>query len=523
MAQQFQVQSGDTVSSIAKRFNVPTSAVSGFRSNDPNTIFPDEILTIDDSQSLTPQTPQDPQAGAQQQQTPFTPVAPSLDINAPQQPLVPVQDPSQEAQPQAQPVAPVVEQPAAPTPAPEAPAVETTAPTPEAPEVTIEEEAPVDEATQQAQNLFGQFGISTDAVEQGFQANPFGTLSELVTQVMEATGLPDLRDSITSTANQIEELELQRDAAIQEQQDDPFQSAGTKARKAEQIRDKFDKRINARINKLTLLQSSQKEARQQAQFAATTAINLFDKQQQIQQDQLDRVLDERERVLEAQRAEGALTTETIDGFTVLRDPTGKIVSTVKPETTSGQLATGKELSGNILKVRSAIRQEPAFKNFVDILNAYENTKVGFDLDNAAGDLAIVNGIAKILDPGSVIRPSEFETVKEAQGFFEQVANLPFKVASGRIAGADARERLLGLAEELVVQKGSPLRSNLESSFEPVADGLGVDFGEAVPEIAQLEGLQEEIDERRGPQEEELKKTTEERSFFGGLKTFLFGE
>ena len=144
MAQQFKVQSGDTVSSIAKRFNVPTSAVSGFRSNDPNTIFPDEILTIDDSQSLTPQTPQDPQP--QQAQSPFTSIAPSLDINAPQQPLVPVQDPSQQAQPQAQPqpVAPVVEQPPAPTPAPEAPAVETTAPTPEAPEVTVEEEAPMD-------------------------------------------------------------------------------------------------------------------------------------------------------------------------------------------------------------------------------------------------------------------------------------------------------------------------------------------------------------------------------------------
>ena len=40
------VQAGDTVSGIAKRFGVRKEDVQGFRSNDPNVIFPDEILTI---------------------------------------------------------------------------------------------------------------------------------------------------------------------------------------------------------------------------------------------------------------------------------------------------------------------------------------------------------------------------------------------------------------------------------------------------------------------------------------------
>ena len=63
MPQQHQVQAGDTVSAIAKRFNVRPEDVSGFRSNDPNVIFPGETLNIQ-QQTLAPEgTPQAPQQG----------------------------------------------------------------------------------------------------------------------------------------------------------------------------------------------------------------------------------------------------------------------------------------------------------------------------------------------------------------------------------------------------------------------------------------------------------------------------
>ena len=62
MAQQYTVKPGDTVSAIAKRFGVTPAQVQGFRSNDPNVIFPDEVLTIQDAPQATqaPVTP--PQA-----------------------------------------------------------------------------------------------------------------------------------------------------------------------------------------------------------------------------------------------------------------------------------------------------------------------------------------------------------------------------------------------------------------------------------------------------------------------------
>ena len=42
----YTVRAGDTVSGIAAAYGVPTSAISGFRSGNPNLIYPGEVLTI---------------------------------------------------------------------------------------------------------------------------------------------------------------------------------------------------------------------------------------------------------------------------------------------------------------------------------------------------------------------------------------------------------------------------------------------------------------------------------------------
>lgn len=148
----------------------------------------------------------------------------------------------------------------------------------------------------------------------------------------------------------------------------------------------------------------------------------------------------------------------------------------------------EEMAKNILTIRTSVRQEPAFKIFDDILNAYTNVKIGVEQNDAAGDLAIVNGIARMLDPTGVVRPAEFKTVEEAQGWLEKQFNLPFKVASGRITTPGARDRFMKLANELIVNKAVPIKSQLETTYAPTASALGVDFSVAVPEVARLAGI-----------------------------------
>lgn len=341
---QHKVSAGETVSSIAKRFNVPTSAVQGFRSNDPNVIFPDETLTIDTTQAQTPVAPgqQTPvvdgsalqATGGQNLATP-TPQAPTPEESTVGiTPVVsePPADAGQgaitESLKQSEPKepAPTTQPTGAPTELP-APETQPTVAEPTTDIPTFEqalEEAGLDSAEvspgvfrtmsgaevdaqgnlinppeQQADEALGQFGISGDAVAQGFQTNPFGTIADIAQQVMQATGLPDVREQVSNTANEIEQLELERDKEIARIQDDPFSSVSSKAQRAQNISDQYDKRINARINKLTLLQGAQQDARQQAQFAVNAAIGIFGKQQEFQQQQVQDILDREEKLAEA--------------------------------------------------------------------------------------------------------------------------------------------------------------------------------------------------------------------------------
>ena len=216
------VIAGDTVGALAKQFNVPVSAITGFRSNDPNVIFPGEQLTIDDSQVLAPIQPQQPAE--------VLPEAPEQPVsNVVTQPIV---------EPQTEPEQPVTEVPGVteaeiterrfgvePAVSPEEPEIFTT---PSGAEVTeVGEVISLPEEEERAEGFFGQFGISAQEVKQGFLDNPFGTIGDLVSQVMQATGLPDIRSNITNISNEIEKLENERDAEIERINDNPFISAGT--------------------------------------------------------------------------------------------------------------------------------------------------------------------------------------------------------------------------------------------------------------------------------------------------------
>ena len=52
----YTVQSGDTLSGIAAKFGVSTSQISGYRSGNPNVIYPGEVLTIGGGSSAPAQT-----------------------------------------------------------------------------------------------------------------------------------------------------------------------------------------------------------------------------------------------------------------------------------------------------------------------------------------------------------------------------------------------------------------------------------------------------------------------------------
>lgn len=333
------VQVGDTVSSIANRFGVPTSAVKGFRSNDPNVILPGETLDVG-----TPPTPvsapsvgvSSPQAlNAQPAPSVLQQLFPSLPSN-PFAPNVPAPAPATPAPITSvgQPVSPVQ------TPPTSAQAPSTTIQTPQTQQTSqaLETQPQAGDdvntliqrlatsnpelanqllgamgGTDTSGNFLKQYDIDPEKIKVGFEKSPTSTLPDLIRQVMESTGLLDVRSNINSISKEIEELSNERDDKIRDIQDNPFNSAGTKERQAQILMDKYEQKISNRVNRLTLMQNSYSQARQEAQFAVSTAIGLYDKQRTFDYQMIQDSLDREEKSMEAIRKLGEKDLQFVAG------------------------------------------------------------------------------------------------------------------------------------------------------------------------------------------------------------------
>ena len=81
-----------------------------------------------------------------------------------------------------------------------------------------------------------------------------------------------------------------------------------------------------------------------------------------------------------------------------------------------------------------------------VASAYN--RVSASEDTAVGDLSLIFGYMKMLDPGSVVREGEFATAQNAAGVPERIVNVYNKVVSGERLTPGQRSSFVGQAEKL---------------------------------------------------------------------------
>lgn len=89
------------------------------------------------------------------------------------------------------------------------------------------------------------------------------------------------------------------------------------------------------------------------------------------------------------------------------------------------------------------------KVFNEVSSTYENLKASASVATGPGDIALITGFMKMLDPGSVVRETEFATARDTAGLYERLKNNAQKLQSGQLFSLDSKQRreYIDLAEK----------------------------------------------------------------------------
>lgn len=113
------------------------------------------------------------------------------------------------------------------------------------------------------------------------------------------------------------------------------------------------------------------------------------------------------------------------------------------------------------------------KDFVTIRDSYNRIKASVDKPSPAGDLALIFNYMKMLDPGSVVRESEFATAAASGSYGERIKAAVGKVMKGEKLSDAMRTDFVDRSNKLYKsQLGS--HEKLKGEYDRISTGLGVE-------------------------------------------------
>jgi hypothetical protein len=141
-------------------------------------------------------------------------------------------------------------------------------------------------------------------------------------------------------------------------------------------------------------------------------------------------------------------------------------------------AEANQMAAGIIPVEKRPEAETKFrteynnqtKPFQEVKSAYG--RVLASEDTAVGDLSLIFGYMKMLDPGSVVREGEFATAQNAAGVPERIQNIYNRVISGQRLSASQRDSFKGQANKLYQSAGEQ-ETVVRQGLERIAKGYGL--------------------------------------------------
>ena len=161
-----------------------------------------------------------------------------------------------------------------------------------------------------------------------------------------------------------------------------------------------------------------------------------------------------------------------------------------PHRSSRSNATsGAMTNSNMLSLRGQFNNEATVKNATEVSTALRKVRASAGNPSPAGDISLLVGYMKLLDPGSVVREQEFATAAKAGSLPQQIQAVALKVVNGQRLTAEQRADFIGKAE--AVAKGYAEQfGTVRTRYQNDASAAGLDPARIV--FDPFEGLFEAV-------------------------------
>ena len=93
-------------------------------------------------------------------------------------------------------------------------------------------------------------------------------------------------------------------------------------------------------------------------------------------------------------------------------------------------------------------------------------------NSGAGDVALITSFMKMLDPGSVVRETEFAIARDTNGLYQALQGALSKVASGELLTPDARKNYLDLSKQYM-EAANKADVETRKSLQPIIKQYGL--------------------------------------------------
>lgn len=125
------------------------------------------------------------------------------------------------------------------------------------------------------------------------------------------------------------------------------------------------------------------------------------------------------------------------------------------------------------------------KDYRKIRDSYGRVISAGSDPSAAGDLALIFNYMKILDPGSVVRESEFATAQNSAGVPDRIRGMYNRVLSGQRLAPDQRKDFMDRAKKLYVSQSEIQKSTIDK-YTQLAEKFGVDPQDVITDVYDFE-------------------------------------